>query len=50
MDCEVCIYFDEHPFIRESDWTDYCKKRNQAIQDIDSLDKAFCEFFEEIKW
>lgn len=50
MDCEICIYFDEHPFIREGDWTDYCDKRGKPLHEIDSLDKAFCEFFKEIEW
>jgi hypothetical protein len=50
MDCEICIYFDEHPFVREGDWTDYCEKRGKKLCEIDSLDKAFCEFFEEIEW
>lgn len=22
--CESCRHFDEHPFIRENDWTSYC--------------------------
>ena len=49
MDCKICIYFDEHPFIREGDWTDYCDKRGEPLYKIDSLDKTFCEFFEEIE-
>lgn len=49
MDCKICIYFDEHQFIREGDWTDYCDKRGKPLYEIDSLDKTFCEFFKEIE-
>lgn len=42
-------FIDEHPFIREGDWTDYCDKRGEPLCEIDSLDKAFCEFFKKIE-
>lgn len=50
MDCEICIYFDEHPFIREGDWSNWCNKREKPLCEVDSLDIAFCEHFEEIEW
>ena len=42
-DCEMCKYFDLHPFIREGDWTNYCDKTDKAI--VNELD--ICEYFEE---
>ncbi len=42
MNCEDCKYFDEHPFVREGDFDDYCKKHNSKCRDICSLDKLYC--------
>ena len=50
MDCEICVYFDEHPFVREGDWRDWCDKRDKPLCEVDSLDVAFCEYFKEIEW
>ena len=50
MDCEICQYFVEHPWVREGDWTDYCDGYDKAFDKIDSEDIMFCPHFKEIEW
>ena len=49
MDCDICKYLDEHPFIRDGDRHDYCDKYNEKIEDLKEAD-IVCEYFEEIEW
>ena len=43
VNCEMCKYFKEHPFIREDDCNDFCALSDKPIRKI-----ANCEGFEPI--
>lgn len=47
MYCEVCIYFDEHPFSDKGDWSSYCTKRG-SFKDIDENEES-CDYFQIIE-
>lgn len=48
-ECIKCKYFDEHPFVREGDYTDYCDKYNISIEDTLEIvvSACLCEYYEE---
>ena len=49
MDCEICKYFEEHPFARET-MEDYCNGYDKWFSEVTSEDILFCPHFEEIEW
>lgn len=44
MSCECCKFFDEHPFIREGDYMDYCRLSEKPTSPSNN-----CENFVEDK-
>lgn len=42
MSCQMCKYFDEHPFIRDGDYRDFCILTEEATHPNNS-----CEQFTE---
>jgi len=48
-ECETCENFDEHPFIREGDWTDYCDIYNVSIDKVHDIiiSPCLCEHYKE---
>lgn len=42
VSCEECKYFDEHPFVREGDFRNFCKLTNEQVYAED-----ICEDFDE---
>ena len=48
--CEDCWYFDEHPFIRENDWTSYCMMTDKETDYDNKACNAFRmrTFIEEV--
>ena len=46
MDCEVCKYFEEHPFVRET-MDDYCNGYDKWMKDLTHDDIWLCPYFEE---
>ena len=46
MDCEVCKYFEEHPYARET-MDDYCNGYDKWFYELDGEDTMFCPYFEE---
>ena len=47
MFCEICIYFDEHPFSDKGDWSSYCMKKG-SFKDIDENEES-CDYFQIIE-
>ena len=35
MSCEECKFYDEHPYIRDGDYEDYCDFYHKRICDIE---------------
>lgn len=48
-DCEICKYFEMHPFIRNNDWSCYCfhEENNCRIEDMDIYDVILCRKFKK---
>lgn len=44
--CEDCEYFNEHPFIREGDNTDYCDLTDKEVDAYQNI----CDRFKEMEY